>query len=106
MIVLNKKGFKLPHVEKDKFVMLLRLGLQYDRASGLYRIGNTNNLDRLLDLLREMFGSKDVCFTQTCLICGKDFPCQECRFYELCDTRNLPLSCVCGKCLEEGKVLP
>jgi hypothetical protein len=105
MVVLNKKGFKLPHVEKERFVLLLRLGLVYDKASGLYRIGNTNNLDKLLVVLGEVTGDKNVCFTQTCLICGKDFSCLECRFYELCDTKNLPLSCICGKCLEEGKTL-
>jgi hypothetical protein len=105
MVVLNKKGFRLPRLEKDKFVLLMRLGLAYDRASNLYSVSNTNNIEKLLDTLREILGD-EVSFTQTCLICGKDFSCQECRYYELCETRDMPLSCGCGKCLEEGKVLP
>jgi hypothetical protein len=103
MVVLNKKAFRLPRVEPEMFRLLMRLGLEYDRASGTYRVASCNNIEKLLDTLREILKENNVCFTQTCLICGKDFPCQECKYYELCGTRNMPFSCVCGKCLEEGK---
>ena len=35
VIALNPKGFKLPRVEKEKFVLLIRLGLEYNRESGI-----------------------------------------------------------------------
>ncbi|MCW4018477.1 MAG: hypothetical protein NWF00_07355 [Candidatus Bathyarchaeota archaeon] len=106
MVVLNKKAFKLPRTEKDKFVLLLRLGLEYDRASGTFCIKNYNNIEKLMDTIAEILKDKNVGFAQSCLICGKDFPCIECKYYEMCDTRNLPFKCVCGRCLEEGRVLP
>jgi hypothetical protein len=105
MVVLNKKAFRLPRVDPEMFKLLMRFGLSYDRDSGTFRVANTNNIEKLVEALVEVLKDKSVCFTQSCLMCGKDFPCQECRYYELCDTRNMPLSCVCGKCLEEGKAL-
>jgi hypothetical protein len=105
MTVLNKKAFRLPRLEKEKFVLLMRLGLNYDRASGMYSVVNCNNIEKLVDALSEILGDPDISFTQTCFSCDRDFPCNECRYYELCETRNLPFSCVCGKCLEQGKTL-
>lgn len=102
MVVLNKKSFRLPRMEKDKFVLLLKLGLQYDRASGTFRVENYNNIEKAIDAISEILNDKNVGFKQSCLICGKDFPCIECKYYELCDTRNLPFTCVCGRCLEES----
>jgi replication factor C large subunit len=63
-VVLNKNGFKLPHVEKDKFVLLLRLGLDYSREKGLYSIRNYNNMDKLRDTLQDILKA-EVSFTQT-----------------------------------------
>ena len=104
MVVLNKKEFRLPRLEKETFVLLMRLGLEYDRAAGAFRVSNCNNIEKLLDTLKEILHESNVSFAQSCLVCSRDFPCQECRYYELCETRGMPLSCVCGKCLEEGKV--
>jgi hypothetical protein len=101
MIVLNKKGFRLPRIEKEKFVSILRLGLEYDRELGVFRVNNCNNIEKLVDALSEILKEKTIGFTQTCLLCGRDFSCQECRYFELCETKNLPFSCACGKCLEE-----
>ena len=105
MVVLNKKGFRLPRLEKETFVMLMRLGLNYDRALGVFSVANCNNIEKLIDVLSEILGDKNLSFTQTCVMCERDFPCNECRYYELCETRNMPLSCVCGKCLEEEKTI-
>ena len=106
MVVLDKKGFRLPRLEKEAFVKLMRLGLEYDRGSGMFRVANCNNIETLLDTLKEILNNCDIYFMQTCLLCGKSFPCQECRYYELCETRNIPFNCLCGKCLEEGKTGP
>jgi len=105
MTVLNKKAFRLPRLEKEKFVLLMRLGLSYDRTSGTFSVNNCNNIEKIVDVLSEILHEKNLSFTQTCAVCGKDFPCDECKYYELCETRDLPFSCICGKCLEEGKVL-
>jgi hypothetical protein len=105
MVVLNKKSFKLPRVEKDKFVLLMRLGLGYDRVSGTYSISSYNNIEKLTDTISEILKDEDISFTQSCLICGKDFPCQECKYIEMCSTKNLPFHCVCTNCLKEGKTL-
>jgi len=105
MTVLNKKTFRLPRLEKEKFVLLMRLGLKYDQKSGMFSVANCNNIEKLVEVLSEVLCDNTVSFTQTCLVCGRDFPCDECRYYELCETRNLPFSCVCGKCLEEGRTL-
>ena len=105
MVVLNEKAFRLPRIEKEKFVLLMRLGLEYDRAGGTFRVVNCNNIEKLIDTLSEILNDPSICFTQSCLICGKDFPCRECRYYELCESKDMPFSCICGKCLEEGKAM-
>ena len=102
MVVLNKKAFRLPRVEKDKFVLLLRLGCDYDRIQGLFSIKNYNNIDKLIDAISSILGS-EVVFMQTCTLCGTDFHCSGCKYIEACNTKNLPFSCVCPKCLKEGK---
>ena len=101
LVVLNRKFFKLPRVEKEKFVLLLRLGLEYDREKGFFSIKSYNNIEKLFDELSNILGLERVAFLQSCTICGSDFPCQDCKYYELCDTKNLPFYCVCLKCLRE-----
>jgi hypothetical protein len=100
MIVLDKKSFKLPRVEKDTFILLLRLGLEYNRETGCYRVTNVNNAEKLASEISNILGD-NATFLQTCTICGKDIWCIECKYYEHCSTRNLPFHCVCLKCLKE-----
>jgi hypothetical protein len=102
MVVLNKEGFKLPRVEKDKFVQLLKLGLEYDREKGCFSIGSFNNIEKLVDTLSSILGVERVCFLQSCSVCNNDFPCQDCKYYASCGTRDLPFHCVCPQCLKEG----
>ena len=103
-MVLNKKAFKLPRVERDIFIRLLRLGLEYDREQGCFSIKSYNNIEKLVDVISNILADERVTFLQSCLICGSDFPCQGCKYFELCDTRNLPFHCVCSQCLTGGKV--
>jgi hypothetical protein len=105
MIVLNKKAFKLPRVEKDKFILLLRLGLEYNRETGCYRISSYNNIEKLIETVSGLLNADKVMFLQSCIICNKDFACQDCKYYELCTTKDLPFHCVCPQCLKEGKQL-
>lgn len=102
MVVLNKKAFKLPRVEREKFVSLIRLGLDYNREQGVYSISSYNNIEKVIDVLSDILKSP-VLFLQSCVVCGKDFPCAECKYNESCSTKNLPFSCVCPQCLKEGR---
>jgi hypothetical protein len=102
MVVLNKKSFKLPRVEKEKFVALIRLGCDYNRDLGVFSINSYNNIEKIVDALSDILKSP-VLFLQNCTVCGKDFACSECKYTESCGTKNLPFSCVCPQCLKEGK---
>jgi rubredoxin len=100
--VLNKKAFKLPRVEKEKFSLLIRLGLDYNREQGVYSIKSYNNIEKLMDTIAGILNT-EVVFLQSCTRCGKDFSCGDCKYNELCTTKNLPLSCVCPQCLRDRK---
>jgi hypothetical protein len=102
MVVLNKKAFKLPRVEKDKFILLIRLGCDYNREQGVFSIKSYNNIEKLLDTISSILGN-EVVFLQSCTCCGNDFACGDCKYDELCTTKNLPFSCVCPQCLREEK---
>jgi hypothetical protein len=100
--VLNKKAFKLPRVEKEKFMQLINAGLSYDRGACLYSFKDCNDIENLMDIITSILNT-DVVFLQTCTRCGKDFPCGDCKYGESCTTKNLPFSCVCPTCLRERK---
>lgn len=99
---LNKKAFKLPRVEKAKFVHLMRLGLDYNREAGVFSIKNCNEIEKVMDTIAGILGS-DIVFLQTCIRCGKDFSCSGCKYDESCPTKNLPFNCVCPQCLKNNK---
>jgi hypothetical protein len=103
MVVLSKRAFKLPFIEREKFSLLLRLGLVYDRVKGTYCVVNYNNIEKLTDTLASILNVDEVAFTQTCVACGKDFPCSECKYQDSCATKNLPFQCVCPQCLKDGR---
>ena len=102
VIALNPKGFKLPRTEKEKFILLIRLGLDYNRELGLFSIKNYNNIEKLIDTIAGILNT-DVVFLQKCTRCGKEFPCSDCKYNDLCTTKNLPFSCVCPQCLRDRK---
>ena len=102
VLVLNSKAFKLPRLEKEKFVSLMHLGLDYNRDQGTFSIKSYNNIEKIMEAIGAILGS-EVVFLQSCTRCGKDFPCANCNYYEVCTTKNLPFSCVCPKCLRNEK---
>jgi hypothetical protein len=102
VVVLSKKAFKLPRVEKEKFILLIRLGLDYNREQGVFSIKSYNNIEKLTDTIASILNS-EVVFLQSCTRCGKDFPCSDCKYNELCTTKDLPFSCVCPQCLRDRK---
>ena len=103
MLVLNKNSFTLPRVEKNQFIELLRLGLEYDRNQGIYRISNYNNIKKLIDALSIVLNDEKICFLQKCIMCNKNFPCSSCKYNESCTTKDLPFECVCYSCLKKEK---
>jgi len=104
MLVLNKNSFALPRVEKSQFIELLRLGLEYDRTQGIYRINNYNNIKKLVDALSIILNDEKICFLQRCILCNKNFPCSSCKYIESCTTKDLPFECVCYSCLKKEKI--
>jgi len=100
--ILNPKGFKLPRVEKEKFILLMHLGLDYNREQGVFSVKSCNNIEKLMDTMSSILGT-EVVFLQTCTRCGKAFSCSDCKYVDSCATKNLPLSCVCPQCLRERK---
>ncbi len=102
VVVLNKKAFKLPRVEREKFISLMHLGLDYNREQGVFSIKSYNNIEKIIDTITSILGT-EVVFLQSCTRCGKDFPCTDCNYNELCSTKNLPFSCVCPQCLLDRK---
>jgi len=102
VMVLNPKGFKLPRVEKEKFLLLIHLGLDYNREQCLYSIKNYNNIEKVINTVASILNS-EVVFSQTCILCGKNFPCSECKYKKFCATKDQPFSCVCPQCLKDRK---
>ncbi|HII86238.1 TPA: hypothetical protein HA273_06745 [Candidatus Bathyarchaeota archaeon] len=105
MVVLNRQAIRLPRVEKEEFISLLRLGLQYDRDQRTFSIGSCNQIEKLTTKIAEILKVEEVEFTQNCIVCGRDFPCIDCRYMESCATRNLPFECVCAGCLQQRKTV-
>ncbi len=119
LVVLDKKNFKLPFVDPSIYRELMQLGLRYDGEKRVYCAQHLgpSNIDELLELLSRILKDK-VYFEETdettqigqisqiCIICGKSVQCEECRYHELCETKDVPSSCVCGRCLKEGKTSP
>jgi len=102
LTILNPKGFKLPRVEREKFVLLVNLGLDYNRERMVFSIKNCNSIEKLMDTLAGILGT-EVVFLQTCTRCGGEFACSDCKYFELCTSRNLPFSCVCPRCLRDRR---
>jgi hypothetical protein len=101
MKALNKQGFKLPYIGTDGFKELRRAGVNYER--GRFSIGELNNVENVKLLLSEILG-EEIAFTQTCLICGKEFLCSECKYYDSCPSRDLPFHCICKSCSKKNKL--
>jgi hypothetical protein len=101
-VILNSKGFKLPRLEREKFVNLMHLGIDYDRNTMLFSIKSYDNIEKVIDEISDIL-KDEVVFLQNCTRCGKAFPCKGCTYIEVCTTKNLPFSCVCPQCLRDGK---
>ncbi len=97
MRILNKDGFKLPYLGRNKFIELMKTGLEFERGRNIFYIKDLNRAEEIKDALSEILNQK-IAFPQTCLICGKEYLCLECKYYETCSSRDLPFHCVCKNC--------
>jgi len=102
MVVLNKKSFTLPRVEREQFIRLMRLGIEYNKDKGIFSINNFDKIEAVVDTISNILND-EILFLQNCMTCNKDFPCSECKYLEFCETKNLPFKCVCPQCLKNGK---
>ena len=103
-IVLNSKGFKLPRLEREKFVNLMHLGLDYDRNTMLFSIKSYDNIEKVIDEISGIL-KDEVIFMQHCIRCGKSFTCKGCNYFDVCTTKNLPFTCICPQCLRGPQIL-
>jgi hypothetical protein len=62
--VLNSKGFKLPRVEREKFITLMNLGLDYNREQEVFSIRNSNSIEKLMGAIADILGT-EVIFLQS-----------------------------------------
>ncbi len=99
MITISRNGFKLPYLGKEKFVELMRSGIAYDKARGLFYVVEGGNPERAKATLAEILDD-EVVFSQTCLVCKRDFGCADCDYRISCPTRDVPLFCLCSSCRE------
>ncbi|MFQ5997861.1 MAG: hypothetical protein ACE5KO_00985 [Candidatus Bathyarchaeia archaeon] len=103
MKIITKDGFKLPFMGKDKFIELMKMGIGYNRQNGTFFISDMQRLDQIKATLTGIL-NEELGFAQTCAICFKTFSCSECKFFERCETRDIPLYCLCPDCFQKDDV--
>lgn len=62
--LLDPLGFKLPYMGKDKFIQLMRAGLNYDRKTGRFVVRRLDNLESVEERVAEII-SKPVRFKRS-----------------------------------------
>jgi len=103
MRFLNRMSFKLPFIERDKFVKLIRFGVGYDRTRRSYYIKNYNDAEKIIDVISDILDEK-ISFLQKCILCRENFSCSDCKYCDSCGTKGLPLQCICQNCLGKTKL--
>jgi hypothetical protein len=116
--LLDPSGFKLPYMGKDKFIQLMRAGLNYDRKSGRFVVRRVDNLQSVEERVAQIvakpirFKRPDQAETvsrsqsatiKECYVNSKPVPCAECEFVENCPTAILEALkfCLCDDCLAD-----
>ena len=114
--LLDASGFRLPYMGKDKFIQLMRAGINYDRNSGRFVVRRLDNLDAAEERLSQILG-KPVKFAranqetqvvkgsavQECYVDGRQVPCAKCDFIDSCPTHMVPTVkfCLCDETLAD-----
>ena len=116
--VLDPDGFKLPYMGRDKFIQLMRIGLRYDRNTGMFVARRKDNLESVEESLSQII-SKAVRFRRAepvlaeptdeiakeCYIDGQRVICNQCEFVDDCPTHILTARkfCLCDTSLADPK---
>ncbi len=95
------RGFTLPRLGKDTFSMLMRNGLQYDKATGLFTVKDVNKIDRIYAILSEAINDT-ISIEVQCILCSNDAGCSECEFSNTCNRLQVTSKCICKDCLRSG----
>lgn len=103
MKLLNKKSFTLPFIGRDRYVRLLRLGLGYNKVERSFYVKDYNSVEKIIDAISDIMGDEKASFLQTCILCGEDISCLDCKYKNSCETKDLPFQCICPICLQENK---
>ena len=114
--VLDPTGFKLAYMGKDKFIQLMRAGISYDRARGVFAVRRLDNLDsveeRLSDILakplkferpEQVEAEVSRKMVKECYVDSEKVVCEECEFVEDCPTHTIASLkyCLCNRTLSE-----
>lgn len=97
MKVITTEGFKLPYLGKERYIELLRIGVRYEKKTRTFFIQDISNVDQIKKVLSEIL-KDDIAFAQKCIICKSRFVCEECEFTDYCETKNIPMLCICRAC--------
>jgi len=95
------KGFTLPRLGKEAFAKLMRSGVEYDKASGLFIIKDASKIDSIVAIIRESTNDT-ISIELQCVLCGKDARCYECEFSNGCDRLHVSNKCICKDCMLKG----
>lgn len=95
------KGFTLPRLGKDAFARLMRSGVEYNKANGLFTIKDASKLDSIVAIIKEST-SVPVSIELPCVICSNDAGCYECEFSSSCNRLEVACKCICKDCMAKG----
>ena len=116
--LLDPSGFKLPYMGKDKFIQLMRAGLNYDRKTGRFVVRRLDNLESVEERVADII-LKPVRFRRSeqagavsrpedesvkeCFVDAKLALCAGCEFIEDCPTHILTglKFCLCDESLAD-----
>ena len=116
--LLDPSGFKLPYMGKDKFIQLMRAGLNYDRKSGRFVVRRLDNLESVEESVAQIIskpvrfkrpeqianaGEEESEIVKECYVDAKAVPCAKCEFVENCPTHILTglKFCLCDESLAD-----
>jgi len=119
--LFDPSGFKLPYMGKDKFIQLMRAGLNYDRKIGRFVVRQLDNLESVEERVGEII-ARPVRFkrpeqseaashpedetVKECFVDEKAVSCAGCEFVEDCPTHILTglKFCLCDESLADRNI--
>jgi hypothetical protein len=94
MKVLLGAWFNLPRLGTTSFSLLMKQGVNYDKALG-FKFDAATDVAGALRTLRSALG-EDVELSLRCVICGKE-ACAGCSYSGMCDRSRVSPICLCAE---------